>query len=141
MEDWVKYALIAAVFISIKNMITKKISSKYKYIDYLVYAITFSFICIWTYVISTGHKVAKVENSDILVILFRIFIVYVLIDPSIYKALQTCGSNAGKPMCIINMEVILTFILSVIFLKAEVESKIVVGIILMITGGYLVSYN
>ena len=40
MEDWSKkYALVAAVFISIKNMITKKIL-KYKYIDYLVYAIT-----------------------------------------------------------------------------------------------------
>ena len=58
-------------------MITKK-SSKYKYIDYLVYAITFFKQCIWTYVISTGHKVAKVENSDILVILVRIFIVYVI---------------------------------------------------------------
>jgi uncharacterized membrane protein len=141
MEDWIKYALIATVFISIKNMITKKISAKYKYIDYLVYAISFSFMCIWTYVIGTGHTVAKVDNTDILVILFRVFIVYVLIDPSIYKALQTCGNNAGKPMSIISMEVILTFILSVIFLKAEIESKVVVGIILMITGGYIVSYT
>jgi len=98
-------------------------------------------MCIWTYVIGTGHTVAKVDNTDILVILFRVFIVYVLIDPSIYKALQTCGNNAGKPMSIINMEVILTFILSVIFLKAEIESKVVVGIILMITGGFIVSYT
>ena len=141
MNDWVKYALIAAVFISIKNLITKNISSKYKYIDYLVYAISFSFICIWTYVISTGHTVAKVENTDILVILVRVFIVYVIIDPSIYKAIQTCGPNVGKPMCIINTEVILTFILSVIFLKAKIDSKVVVGIILMITGGYVVSYT
>ncbi len=139
MEDWIKYALIATVFISIKNMITKKISAKYKYVDYLVYAISFSFMCIWTYVIGTGHSVAKVDNTDILIILFRVFIVYVLIDPSIYKALQTCGNNAGKPMSIINMEVILTFILSVIFLKAKIESKIVIGIILIITGGFLVS--
>jgi len=82
-----------------------------------------------------------VENTDILVILVRVFIVYVIIDPSIYKAIQTCGPNVGKPMCIINTEVILTFILSVIFLKAKIDSKVVVGIILMITGGYVVSYT
>jgi drug/metabolite transporter (DMT)-like permease len=141
MEPWVKYALIAAVFISVKNMITKNISAKYKYIDYLVYAISLSFICIWTYVITTGHKVAKVDNSDFLIILVRIFIVYVLIDPAIYKALQTCGNNAGKPMCIINMEVILTFIFSVLFLQAKIEGTIILGIMFMIGGGYLVSYS
>ena len=141
MQLWVQYAIIAAVFIAVKNMITKKISSKYKYIDFLVYAISLSFICIWTYVIASGHKLAKVENSDFLVILVRIFIVYVLIDPAIYKALQTCGNNPGKPMCIINMEVILTFFFSVIFLQAKIESKIVIGIILMLVGGYLISYS
>ena len=141
MEDWVKYALIAAVFISVKNMIGKHLSSKYKYVDYLVYAITLSFILIWTYVLFSGHKIAKVEKTDFFVILARVFIVYLLIDPSIYKAFQTCGNNPGKPMCIVNMEVILTFILSMIFLNAKLEGKVVIGVILMLTGGYLISYK
>jgi uncharacterized membrane protein len=92
-------------------------------------------------VIASGHKLAKIENSDFLVILVRIFIVYVLINPAIYKALQTCGNNPREPVCIINMEVILTFIFSVMFLQAKIESKIVIGIILMLVGGYLISYN
>lgn len=140
MEEWVKYALVAAAFISVKNMIGKHLSSKYKYVDYLVYAITISFIGIWTYVLMSGHKVGKVDNQDFLVIIARVFIVYVLIDPSIYRAFQTCGNNPGKPMCIVNMEVILTFILSMIFLNAKMESKVVIGVILMLTGGYLISY-
>ena len=141
MEEWVKYAIIAAIFISIKNMIGKHLSSKYKYIDYLVYAISLSFICIWAYVLLSGHKPGKIEKQDFLVILARIFVVYALIDPSIYKAFQTCGNNPGKPMCIVNMEVILTFIMSVIFLNAKVESKMIVGMIMMLTGGYLISYK
>ena len=44
-------------------------------------------------------------------------------------------------MCIVNMEVILTFILSVIFLKAKIESKVITGMILMLTGGYLIAYR
>jgi len=141
MDVWVKYALIAAVFISIKNMIGKHLSSKYKYIDYAVYAVSLSFIGVWTYVIVTGHKPAKINTQDLLVILVRIFIVYVLIDPSIYKAFQTSGNNPGKPMCIVNMEVILTFLMSVYFLRAKIEGKMIVGMGLMLTGGYLIAYN
>ena len=48
MDSWVKYALLAAVFLSVKNMISKNLSGKYKYLDYLVYAISFSFIGIWS---------------------------------------------------------------------------------------------
>ena len=141
MELWAQYAIIAAIFVSVKNMIGKHMSSKYQYIDYLIYAISFSFIGIWMYVFLTGHKPAKLDKQDYLIVLIRVFLVYVLIDPSIYKAFQSCGNNPGKPMCIVNMEVILTFLLSVIFLKAKIESKIVVGMILMLTGGYLISYR
>jgi uncharacterized membrane protein len=37
--------------------------------------------------------------------------------------------------------VILTFILSVIFLKSEIESKSVIGMALVLGGGYLISYK
>jgi len=140
MELWVQYALIAAVFLSVKNMISKHLSDKYKYIDYLVYAISFSFIGVWLYVFATGYKPNKIENNDIIIILFRILIVFAIIDPAIYKSFQNC-SNPGKPSCIINTEVILTFILSAIFLKSKVEPKSIIGMILMIGGGYMVSYN
>ena len=141
MELWAQYAIIAAVFISVKNMIGKHLSSKYQYVDYLVYAISFSFVGIWSYVVASGHQPASIEKQDLLIILLRIGIVYLLIDPAIYRAFQTCGNNPGKPMCIVNMEVILTFILSVIFLNAKIESKVITGMILMLTGGYLIAYR
>ena len=140
MEQWVRYALVAAVFLSVKNMISKHLSTKYAYIDYLIYAISLSFIGLWVYVFVSGHKPAKIETNDIGIILFRIMIVYAIIDPAIYKAFKSC-SNPGKASCIINMEVVLTFILSVIFLKSKVEATSIIGMLLMLTGGYLVSYK
>jgi len=140
MELWVQYALVAALFLSVKNMINKHLSNKYSYIDYLIYAITFSFVGVWLYVFATGYKPGKIENNDIVIILFRIIIVYAIIDPAIYKAFKAC-SNPGKASCIITIEVILTFILSVIFLRSKIESRSIMGMILMLTGGYVISYN
>ena len=140
MELWVQYALLAALFLSVKNMISKHLSEKYKYIDYLIYAITFSFIGVWSYVFLTGYKPNKIENNDIIIILFRILIVYAIIDPSIYKAFKSCA-NPGKAACIINMEVVLTFLLSVIFLNSKIESTSIIGMIMMLAGGYMVSYK
>ena len=140
MEIWVQYALIAALFLSVKNMISKHLAERYHYIDYLIYAISLSFIGLWTYVFITGYKPGKIEVNDIGIILFRLLIVYAIIDPSIYKAFKTC-SNPGKASCIINLEVILTFILSVLFLQADIEPKSIIGMIMMITGGYMVSYK
>ncbi len=140
MDLWVQYALVAALFLSVKNMISKHLSEKYKYTDYLIYAITLSFIAVWFYVFATGYKPGKIETGDIGIILFRLLIVYAIIDPAIYKAFKTC-SNPGKASCIINLEVILTFILSVIFLRSEIEPRSIIGMILMIVGGFMVSYK
>ena len=140
MDLWVQYALIAALFLSVKNMISKHLSEKYKYIDYLIYAITLSFFSVWFYVFATGYKPGKIETGDIGIILFRLLIVYAIIDPAIYKAFKTC-SNPGKASCVINLEVILTFILSVIFLQSEIEPRSIIGMIMMIVGGFIVSYK
>ena len=140
MELWVKYALVAAVFLSVKNMISKNLSSKYKYLDYLVYAISFSFIGIWSYVFITGHKPSKIETNDILMILVRVAIVYAIIDPSIYNAYKNC-TNPGKASSIISIEVALTFIISVLFLNVKCDFKSIGGIALMIGGAFLLGYK
>ena len=38
MELWMKYALVAAVFIAIRDIFSSKIARKYNYIDYIVHA-------------------------------------------------------------------------------------------------------
>jgi uncharacterized membrane protein len=140
MELWLWYALIASVFLSFKNIISKHLSDKYKYIDYLIYAISISFIGIWLYVGTTGYTPAAIEKNDIIIIIFRILIVYAIIDPAIYNAFKNC-SNPGKASCIINTEVILTFLLSALLLKTDIESNSIIGMILMLSGGYLIAYN
>jgi len=140
MDIWVQYALVAAAFLSIKNMISKHLSGKYEYIDYLLYAISFSFVGIWAYVLISGHKPAKIEGDDILVILFRVLIVYAIIDPSIYKAFQS-SSNPAKASCVITVEVVLTFILSILFLKSKIEPRSIIGMILMLGGGFVIAYK
>ena len=140
METWVKYALVAAVFLSIKNIISKNLSGKYKYKDYLIYAISFSFIGIWSYVFITGYTPKKIENSDILMILFRVAIVYAIIDPSIYNAYKNC-TNPGEASSVISMEIALTFIISVIFLKAKCDFKSIGGIALILAGAFMVGYK
>ena len=37
MELWMKYALVAAVFIAIRDVFSSKIARKYNYIDYYCY--------------------------------------------------------------------------------------------------------
>jgi len=140
MKTWMKYALVAAVFLSVKNIISKKLSDKYKYKDYLIYAISFSFIGIWSYVFITGYTPKKIENNDILMILFRVVIVYAIIDPSIYSAFKNC-TNPGEASSIINIETVLTFGLSVIFLNSKCDLKSVGGILLMLTGAIVIGYK
>lgn len=140
METWIKYALVAAVFLSIKNIISKKLSGKYKYKDYLIYAISFSFIGIWSYVFITGYKPSKIENSDILMILFRVIIVYIIIDPSIYNAYKNC-TNPGRAASVINLDLVLTFIIGVIFLNVKCDLKSVGGIALIIAGAFIMGYK
>ena len=68
METWVKYALIAAVFLSIKNIISKKLSGKYEYKDYLIYAISFSFIGIFCFIPRTPVScVTKILQDESLI--------------------------------------------------------------------------
>ena len=140
MEIWIQYALIAAVFISIKNVLSKKISGKYEYLDYIVYAVSISFIGIWSYVLLTGHKPAKVDNSDILLIIFRIAMVYLIIDPSIYQAYRHC-KNPSKATSIINLDIVITFVLSVIFLNNNCDTNSMIGLGFITTGAFFIAYN
>jgi uncharacterized membrane protein len=141
MELWIKYSLIAAIFLSLKNVISGHLSKKYKYIDYLIYAISISFIGLWIYVVGTGYKPGPIDNNDIIIILFRILIVYTIIDPSIYNAYRTCSDPAKATCMIVAPEIVLTFILSIVLFKSKIERSSIVGTLLIVTGGYLISYK
>lgn len=141
MELWIQYSLIAAIFLSFKNVISSYLSKKYKYKDYLIYSISISFIGVWLCVFISGYKPKKIEKNDFPIILFRIIIVYLIIDPSIYNAYKGCN-NPGKASCmIVAPEIILTFLLSVILFKSTIEISSCLGLLFIVTGGYLISYK
>ena len=140
MKEWVKYALIAAVFIAFRDYLMKNITAKYNYIDYLIYAITISFVGIWLYVLYNDYKPNKIDQSDIYIIVIRILIVYLVVDPSIFKALKGTN-NVGEVSALLNVNVIIAVIISVILLKSELNTKSVMGMGLIIGGGCLVSLS
>ena len=44
MEKWMIYALIAAIFISIRDIFSKDLINRYEYIEYIIYANILIFI-------------------------------------------------------------------------------------------------
>tara|TARA_Y100000992_G_C21131239_1_gene426687 strand:+ start:29 stop:451 length:423 start_codon:yes stop_codon:yes gene_type:complete len=137
MDVWIKYALIAAVFIAVRDFLLKNISNKYSYTDYLIYAITISFILIWGYVLTTGYKPKEIKKNDIFIILIRILVVYLIVDPSIFNALKN-SSNVGEVSALLNINIVIAFIISIILLKHKVDYKSILGIIFIIVGGCII---
>jgi uncharacterized membrane protein len=138
MEIWVKYALVAAVFIAFRDIIMKDLSRKYSYVDYLSYALTFTFIGIWLYIYVKDIEPKRIEYKDLGVIIFRLLLIYVIIEPAIFYSLKHC-KNTGEATSIISMNVIIAFALSLIFLGGKFSYKKLFGILIIMGGGYLVA--
>ena len=56
MEIWMKYALVAAIFIAVRDIFSSKIARKYNYIDYIIHANILVFIGTIIYVVFTKKK-------------------------------------------------------------------------------------
>ena len=76
METWLFYALLAAVFISIRDVISLDFIKRYDYIQYMVIANIIIFIGTMVYVFTTGFKIQKPKLNDFVVILIRLLIVF-----------------------------------------------------------------
>ena len=102
MEAWLFYALMAAIFISIRDAISLDFIKRYDYIQYMVIANIIIFIGTILYVYSSGLKIKKPNLKDSFIILIRLFIVYLIIDPSIYNSIKNCD-NPGYAKSIISL--------------------------------------
>ena len=102
METWLFYALLAAVFISIRDVISLDFIKRYDYIQYMVIANIIIFIGTMGYVFTSGIKIQKPNLKDFLIILIRILIVYLIIDPSVYNSIKNCD-NPGYAKSIISL--------------------------------------
>ena len=138
MELWMKYALVAAVFIAIRDVFSSKIARKYNYIDYIVHANIFVFLGTMAYVIFTKKKIKIIDNySDLLTIVLRLFIVYLIVEPCIYNSFKNT-SNPSKASTIINLNMFILFIITIIFLNKKIDYKQFLGIVLILGGFFCI---
>jgi|TARA_Y100000389_G_C17450070_1_gene514176 uncharacterized membrane protein len=138
MELWMKYALVAAFFIAIRDIFSSKIARKYNYIDYIVHANILVFIGTIMYVIFTKKKIKIIDNyNDLITIVLRLFIVYLIVEPCIYNSFKNT-SNPSKASSVINLNMLILFLITIVFLNKKIEFKQFLGIILILGGFFCI---
>jgi uncharacterized membrane protein len=138
MELWMKYALVAAVFIAIRDVFSSKIARKYNYIDYIVHANILVFLGTMAYVIFTKKKIKIIDNySDLFTIVLRLFIVYLIVEPCIYNSFRNT-SNPSKASTVINLNMFILFLITIIFLNKKINFKQFLGIVLILGGFFCI---
>ena len=138
MELWMKYALVAAVFIAIRDVFSSKIARKYNYIDYIVHANILVFLGTMTYVIFTKKKIKIIDNyGDLFTIILRLFIVYLIVEPCIYNSFKNT-SNPSKASTVINLNMFILFLITIIFLNKKIDFKQFLGIVLILGGFFCI---
>ena len=140
MEKWVPYALMAAVFIAVRDLVSKKIFNKYNYIDYIIIANIIVFIGTLTYILISKKDITTIqipEWGDLFTIIVRLLIVYFIVEPSIFNSLKFCD-NPGYANSIINLNALFLLFLAFIFYKTEFNIKKFIGVIVLLIGTYLI---
>ena len=140
MEKWIPYALIAAIFIAIRDFISKDIFQRYDYGDYVIIANIIIFIGTIIYIIYSKKDITKIRPpnfTELLTIILRIFIIYVIIDPCIFNSLKLCD-NPGYAKSVINLNTLFLLVLALVFYKTEFSMKKTLGVIIILLGTYFV---
>ena len=132
------YGMIAAIFIAIRDIFSNDLINRYEYVDYIVWANIIIFIATLFYIYLYDIQLEVPERKDLFIILLRLFIVYMIIEPSIFYSIKYCD-NPGYAKSIINLNTLFVFILAIFFLKAKIDKKKILGILLIFTGSYYIS--
>ena len=70
MQIWFLYALIAAVFIGVKDLMTKDLTNRYSYVEYIIVANIMVFAFTIVYIFTVKPKLKKPDLKDGLFIFF-----------------------------------------------------------------------
>ena len=135
METWLFYALAAAIFISVRDIISLDFIKRYDYIQYMVIANIIIFIGTMVFVYTTDFKIQKPNLPDFLTILVRLLIVYFIIVPSIYNSIKNCD-NPGYAKSIISLNTLFVFFIATVIYKSKIDTKKIIGVFLMLGGSY-----
>jgi len=133
-----KYALVAAVFIAIRDVFSSKIARKYNYIDYIVHANILVFLGTMVYVLFSKKKIKIIDNySDLFTIILRLFIVYLIVEPCIYNSFKNTN-NPSKASTVINLNIVVLFLITIVFLNKKIDFKQFMGIVLILGGFFCI---
>ena len=138
MEKWMIYALIAAIFISIRDIFSKDLINRYEYIEYIIYANILIFIATIFYIYMNNVKLKMPSKNDLFIIILRLIIIYMIIEPSIFYSMKYCD-NPGYAKSIINLNTLFVSILAILFLNVKMDRQKLLGVFLIITGSYYMS--
>lgn len=142
MELWIIYAIVAAILIAGRDIFTKKFTTKYSPVEHLLYYyILCGFFIILLALYKTkvqGEKIRFIDTEDIWKFAVIAAISAIIISPCQILSLKHCD-NPGKSKAIVNLNSIIAFFLALYFIRGtKLEMKNIFGIILVITGIYLV---
>ena len=137
MEEWVYYAVIAAIFIAVRDVFGKKISHRYSFIQYLGYASIIVVVVSWTYIFAMDVKMKPLNAEYLGLILIRLAIVYMIVEPSLYFCINNC-KNLGEASAIINLNILFAFFISCYLYNTPIDITKGVGISLTVGGSYLI---
>ena len=129
------YGIIAAIFIAIRDIFSNDLINRYEYIDYIIWANIIIFVATIIYIYFYNIQLEVPETKDLFIILLRLAIVYMIIEPSIFYSIKYCN-NPGYAKSIISLNTLFVFILAMFFLKAKIDKKKILGILLIFSGSY-----
>ena len=144
MEKWIFYALIAAVLIGTRDIFTSSFTNKYTSTQhflnyYIFFGIIILLYCTYRKSIYKENNFKLVEKNDIWKYIFIALITVLIISPCIYEALKL-SDNPGKAKAIVNLNTVVAFFISYLFLRGvKIDQKSILGILLIIIGIYLIT--
>ncbi len=141
MEKWIPFAVLAAIFIAVRDFISKDIINKYNYRDYIILANFIIFIGTIIYIVVTKKDITKIQKpnaKEFIIILLRLLIVYLIVEPCIFNSLKYCD-NPSYAKSVINLNTLFLLILALVFYKTELNKKKILGVLLLVGGTYFVT--
>ena len=140
MQKWLPYAIMAAIFIAVRDLISRDIIYRYDYSDYIIIANMIIFIGTIIFILVTNKDINKIKPPNIrelMTIILRLFIVYMIVDPCIFNSLKYCD-NPGYAKSIINLNTLFLLILTFIFYNIKIDYTKSFGVILLLIGTYFI---
>ena len=90
------------------------------------------------YVLFSKKKIKIIDNySDLFTIILRLFIVYLIVEPCIYNSFKNTN-NPSKASTVINLNIVVLFLITIVFLNKKIDFKQFMGIVLILGGFFCI---